>query len=90
MQAVAAGPSSLNGAQRRPSLQPQANGLSGIGGLGGGMRQPGKSSGLTFDHIVSRIQGELNKSRDVSAELNNVTSSINEIGEILSGVSVES
>ena len=54
------------------------------------MRQPGKSSGLTFDHIVSRIQGELNKSRDVSAELNNVTSSINEIGEILSGVSVES
>ena len=90
MQAAAAGPSSINGAQRRPSLQPQANGLSGIGGLGGGMRPPGKSSGLTFDHIISRLQGELSKSRETGTDLNNVSGSINEIGDIISGVSFQS
>ena len=48
------------------------------------MRPPGKS-GLTFEHILNRLQGELQKSRDTTVELNNVAGSINEIGEVISG-----
>ncbi|TDL24867.1 hypothetical protein BD410DRAFT_785591 [Rickenella mellea] len=74
--------STLNGSgQRRPNLQPQANGL---GGMGGGLRQPGKS-GLTFDHILSRLQGELTKSRETGAELGIVAGSMGEIGDVMSG-----
>jgi len=50
-------------------MQPQ--GLVGMGGMGGSMRPPGKS-GLTFDHILSRLQGELQKSRETGAELHSV------------------
>ena len=45
------------GVQRRPATQPQ--GLVGMGGAGG----------LTSDHILSRLQGELQKSREAGAEL---------------------
>jgi len=44
------------GGQRRPAMQPQ--GLVSMGGMGGSMRPPGKSS-LAFDHILSHLQGEL-------------------------------
>jgi len=46
--------------QRRP--QPPQQGLAGMGGMGGSMRPPGKS-GPSFDVILSRLQGELQKSR---------------------------
>jgi hypothetical protein len=42
--------------------QQQQSGLGGMGGMGS-LRPPGKS-GLTFDHIISRLQGELQKSRE--------------------------
>ncbi|GBE87730.1 predicted protein [Sparassis crispa] len=70
------------GAQRRPGMQPQ--GLVGMGGMGGNVRVPGKS-GLTFDHILSRLQGELQKSRDTGSELHSLTGSMNEIHDTLGG-----
>ncbi|KAH7882857.1 hypothetical protein F5I97DRAFT_1930483 [Phlebopus sp. FC_14] len=68
--------------QRRPTLQSQA--LGGMGGMGGSMRPPGKS-GLSFDHILSRLQGELQKSRDTGAELHSLTSAMNELHDTLGG-----
>ena len=68
--------------QRRTTMQPQ--GLVGMGGMGGGARQPGKS-GLTFDHILSRLQGELQKSRETGAELHSLSGAMNEIHETLGG-----
>ncbi|KAH7921658.1 hypothetical protein BV22DRAFT_1132085 [Leucogyrophana mollusca] len=68
--------------QRRPTLQSQ--GLGGMGGMGGSMRPPGKS-GLSFDHILSRLQGELQKSRDTGAELHSLTNAMNEIHDTLGG-----
>ncbi|KAI0776410.1 hypothetical protein BC629DRAFT_1526090 [Irpex lacteus] len=80
------GPGGSNGmpgqAQRRTTMQPQ--GLVGMGGMGGAARQPGKS-GLTFDHILSRLQGELQKSRETGAELHSLTGAMNEIHETLGG-----
>lgn len=50
------------------------------------MRPPGSSkSGLTFDHILSRLQGELQKSRDTGAELSNLTGTLGEIGDTIGG-----
>jgi hypothetical protein len=77
-----AGPSS---AQRRPLMQQQ--GISGMGGLGGSMRPPGKS-GLTFDHILSRLQGELQKSRETGAELHSLTGAMGDIHDTLGGALV--
>ncbi|EGO28959.1 hypothetical protein SERLADRAFT_456237, partial [Serpula lacrymans var. lacrymans S7.9] len=68
-------------AQRRPTIQSQ-----GLGGLGGSMRPPGKG-GLTFDHILSRLQGELQKSRDTGAELHSLSNAMNDIHDTLSGSS---
>ncbi|KAG2127123.1 hypothetical protein DEU56DRAFT_706101, partial [Suillus clintonianus] len=64
--------------QRRPTLQSQ------LGGMGGSMRPPGKN-GLSFDHILSRLQGELQKSRDTGAELHSLSSSMNDIHDTLGG-----
>ncbi|KAF9218840.1 hypothetical protein BS17DRAFT_790524 [Gyrodon lividus] len=69
-------------AQRRPTLQSQA--LGGMGGMGGSMRPPGKS-GLSFDHILSRLQGELQKSRDTGTELHSLTTAMTEIHDTLGG-----
>ncbi|KAI0341540.1 hypothetical protein BDW22DRAFT_1346327 [Trametopsis cervina] len=84
--AGAGGPGGSNGMpgqpQRRATMQPQ--GLMGMGGMGGGARQPGKS-GLTFDHILSRLQGELQKSRETGAELHSLTGAMTEIHETLGG-----
>ena len=64
-------------------MQPQ--GLGGMGGMGSGsVRAPGKS-GLTFDHILSRLQGELQKSRETGAELHNLTRAMNDIHDTLGG-----
>ncbi|KAJ7208063.1 hypothetical protein GGX14DRAFT_455387 [Mycena pura] len=68
-------------AQRRPQM-PQ--GLNGMGGMGGSMRPPGKS-GLTFDHILSRLQGELNKSRETGQDLQTLSGAMNEIQDTIGG-----
>ena len=80
------GPANVGG-QRRPAMQPQ--GLVGMGGMGGSMRPPGKS-GLTFDHILSRLQGELQKSRETGAELLSLNGSMGEIHDTLGGTMVSS
>ncbi|KAE9401407.1 hypothetical protein BT96DRAFT_918865 [Gymnopus androsaceus JB14] len=67
---------------RRPPMTQQ--GISGMGGMGGSMRPPGKS-GLTFDHILNRLQGELEKSRETGAELHTLTGAMNEIHDTLGG-----
>ena len=58
--------------QQQLLMQPQ-----GLGRMGGSMGRPGKS-GLTFDHILSHLQGELQKSQEMGAELHNVTSAVNQ------------
>ncbi|KIY72964.1 SMAD/FHA domain-containing protein [Cylindrobasidium torrendii FP15055 ss-10] len=58
--------------------------LAGIGGMGGSMRPPGKS-GLTFEHILTRLQGELQKSRDTGSDLGQLSGSMGDIGETLGG-----
>ncbi|KAJ8091227.1 hypothetical protein PM082_004203 [Marasmius tenuissimus] len=65
---------------RRPQMSQQ--GMAGMGGMGGSMRPPGKS-GLTFDHILNRLQGELQKSRETGAELHSLTGAMNEIHDTL-------
>ncbi|KAJ7641378.1 hypothetical protein FB45DRAFT_900052 [Roridomyces roridus] len=82
-----AGSSSFNFApggpqgQRRPAPAHQLNGM---GGMGGSMRPPGKS-GLTFDHILSRLQGELTKSRETGQDLQTLSGAMNEIQDTLGG-----
>lgn len=71
------------GQQRRPQVA-QRGGLMDMGGMGGGMRPPGKS-GLTFEHILSRLQGELQKSRETGAELHTLTGAMNDIHDTLGG-----
>lgn len=70
------------GPARRPAIQQQT--LGGMGGMGANMRVPGKS-GITFDHILSRLQGELQKSRETGAELHSLTGAMNEIHDTLGG-----
>jgi hypothetical protein len=70
------------GPARRPVSQQQ--GLVGMGSMGANMRAPGRSS-ITFDHILSRLQGELQKSRETGAELHSLTGAMNEIHETLGG-----
>ena len=60
-----------------------------MGGMGGNVRVPGKS-GLTFDHILSRLQGELQKSRETGAELHSLSSGLAEIHDTLGGNLVSS
>jgi hypothetical protein len=50
-----------------------------MGGMGSGSVQPSGKSGLTVDHILSRLQGELQKSRETGAELHNLTKAMNDI-----------
>ncbi|KAF9524321.1 hypothetical protein CPB83DRAFT_861384 [Crepidotus variabilis] len=74
-----AGPQSFPfAAQRRAQLAQQ-----GLGGMGG-IRTPGKT-GLSFDVILSRLQGELQKSRETTAELTTLTGTMGDIHETLGG-----
>ncbi|EJT99188.1 hypothetical protein DACRYDRAFT_23804 [Dacryopinax primogenitus] len=72
------GPSQQGG----PQVQQQQQGQT-LGGMGAA-RAPGKS-GLTFDHLLSRLQGEIVKSRDTGNELGMIGREMSEIGETLSG-----
>ncbi|KAM6494638.1 hypothetical protein JOM56_009261 [Amanita muscaria] len=47
--------------------------------------EPGKS-GLSFDLIFSRLQGEVQKSKDIGAELQNLTTALDEIQDTLGGL----
>lgn len=78
--------SSFNFSGQQPPRRPQMSqqGISGMGGMGASMRPPGKS-GLTFDHILNRLQGELQKSRETGAELHTLTGAMNEIHDTLGG-----
>ena len=62
--------------------------LRGLGVMGwmgsANVRPPGKS-GLTFDHILSRLQGELQKSGETGAELHNLTGAMTDIHDTLGG-----
>ncbi|KIK53201.1 hypothetical protein GYMLUDRAFT_116632, partial [Collybiopsis luxurians FD-317 M1] len=80
------GSSSFNFSNQQPPRRPQISqqGISGMGGMGASMRPPGKS-GLTFDHILSRLQGELQKSRETGAELHTLTNAMNDIHDTLGG-----
>ncbi|KDQ10943.1 hypothetical protein BOTBODRAFT_35721 [Botryobasidium botryosum FD-172 SS1] len=57
-----------------------------LGGMGGGGigGRVGKS-GLTFDHILSRLQGELQKSRETGSELNGLANVMTDIHDTLGG-----
>ena len=63
----------------------QAQGLGGMGGVGSeNIRVPGKSQ-LTFDQILSRLQGELQKSHETGAEPHNLAGTMNNIHNTLGG-----
>ena len=53
--------------------------------MGQGFRPPGQKSGLTFDHILSRLQGELQKSKETGAELQNLTGALCDVHNTLGG-----
>ena len=75
------GVNGVPGAQRRSTI-PQ--GLDDMGGMGPGVRALGKS-GLSFDHILSRLQGELQKSRETGADLHTLSGAMNDIHDTLGG-----
>ncbi|KAJ7263099.1 hypothetical protein C8J57DRAFT_446882 [Mycena rebaudengoi] len=82
--------SSFNGApppqqqQRRSPQVPMIHqGLAGLGGMGGGIRAPGR--GLTLDHVFSRLQAELAKSRDTGHDLQVLAGALGNIEETLNG-----
>ncbi|KIL57382.1 hypothetical protein M378DRAFT_16292 [Amanita muscaria Koide BX008] len=81
------GPSSFNstvdfrGAPQQRRTQIARQGL-----MGGDIRPPGKS-GLSFDLILRRLQGELQKSKDTGAELHNLTTVLSEMQATLGGSS---
>ncbi|KAG9044218.1 hypothetical protein FS837_008613 [Tulasnella sp. UAMH 9824] len=54
-----------------------------LGGMGGAPRA-GKS-GLTFDHILSRLQTELAKSRETGSELQTLTGALVDVQDTLGG-----
>lgn len=71
-------------AHKRPMLQPQqSSNVSIMGGMSAGARQPGSRNGLAFNHILQRPSGELQKSRETSAELGAVVGTMGEIENIM-------
>jgi cellulase/cellobiase CelA1 len=47
--------------------------------MGGGSVRPFGKSGLTFDYILGRLQGESQKTWEMSAEPHNLTGAMNDI-----------
>ncbi|KAJ7621051.1 hypothetical protein FB45DRAFT_754438, partial [Roridomyces roridus] len=77
-------PNTFNlGPTRRPQVPMIHQGLAGLGGMGGGVRAPGR--GLTLDHIFSRLQSELAKSRDTGHDLQVLTGALGAIEDTLNG-----
>jgi len=78
------------GPPRRPMSQMNHMALNSMGGLGGSTRAPGARSGLSFEHIMSKIQSELQKSRDTGSELHGLANAMNDIQDTLGGSLVRS
>ncbi|KWU44368.1 hypothetical protein RHOSPDRAFT_3221, partial [Rhodotorula sp. JG-1b] len=68
---------SLN--RSRATAPPRSSG----GGGGGGL--PSSQSGLSFEHVLSRLQGELQKSRDTGVNLTDVNSTLTIVHDTFSG-----
>ncbi|KAJ9100510.1 hypothetical protein QFC21_003550 [Naganishia friedmannii] len=49
------------------------------------MSAGGKAAGLNFDHVLHRLQTELQKSKDTGADLQNLTGTMTDIQETLNG-----
>lgn len=75
-----AGANGANGPQRRGTLPSPGMGMGGLGPA----RAPGKSN-ISFDHILSRLQGELQKSRETGNDLHALSNAMNDIHETLGG-----
>ncbi|KAG8750023.1 hypothetical protein FRC11_010835 [Ceratobasidium sp. 423] len=58
--------------------------LGGLGGLGQSQARPG-SKGLSFDHILNKLQMELQRSRETGAELQHLTTAMGDIQETMGG-----
>ncbi|KZV80912.1 hypothetical protein EXIGLDRAFT_686667 [Exidia glandulosa HHB12029] len=66
-----------------PAARRPMNGMGmSMGGLGGSTRAPGTRS---FDHIMSKIQQELLKSRETAQDLQGLTGAMNDIQDTLGG-----
>ena len=64
----------------------QPPGLGEMGSMGSrSVRPPGKS-GLTFDHILSQLRGELQNLCETGAELDSLTGVMNPMHDALRGV----
>ncbi|PVG03389.1 hypothetical protein CPB86DRAFT_447543 [Serendipita vermifera] len=74
--------------QRRPSLHGPQNHQGSLGALAPVGRVPNKN-GLSFDLILNRLQSEVQRSRETSAELHSLTSAMSEIHDSLGGVSTQ-
>ncbi|GAA5905174.1 hypothetical protein JCM6882_000400 [Rhodosporidiobolus microsporus] len=55
------------------------------GGQRPGGRPGGGTNGLSFEHVLSRLQGELQKSRDTGANLTDVNSTLTTVHDTLGG-----
>ncbi|KAG8932074.1 hypothetical protein FRC02_001704 [Tulasnella sp. 418] len=71
---------------RRATIQGGLQQNSAQGNALGGMGAPrGTKSGLTFEHILSRLQNELQKSRETGQELNNLNGVMTDIHDTIGG-----
>ncbi|KAF8525040.1 hypothetical protein BU17DRAFT_41980 [Hysterangium stoloniferum] len=82
-------PSTAFQPNKRPNtLAPPApnNPAAGLGSMGAPAGRPGATkSGLTFDHILTRLQNGLNQSRETGQELGRLGDQMNDINDTLSG-----
>jgi hypothetical protein len=62
----------------------QPEGLGGMGAMSSSMMARGKS-GLTFNHILCRLESKLQKSPETGAKLHNMMSAMNDIHNTLGG-----
>ncbi|GAA5988152.1 hypothetical protein JCM5350_002201 [Sporobolomyces pararoseus] len=80
--------SSLGGAggQGGPGGQGMMSGGGGVGAARRPARAPiNAQNGLSFEHVLSRLQGELQKSRDTGSNLNDVNSTLCDVHDTLGG-----
>ena len=75
------------GAQQQCRTQLAQQGLTSMGGMGGNIRPPGAAY-RKFKLIFSCLQGELQKIEDTGTELQNLTSALGEIQDMLGGTLV--
>jgi hypothetical protein len=75
--------------QRRPGSLASPNPAAVLGSMGAPAGRPGANkSGLTFEHILSRLQNGLLQSRETGQELNRLGDQMSEISDTLSGNNV--